>query len=1101
MRGTTCHAPVAPRGQAPSLIARPAIAAPEEATPTRSLGWLIPLTLIVASAPLAGADPIDPQNPPSLEELLSTQPAGLVQAGNPWLNPGFEATSGAALGTYGVPSAPQYASVAPPTVVYVDDAGPAVNTTYEVCVGCGTSGNALQIRYEGDESDRNLLVAQFFGVDGAPYVWENATHFAFDVKSSAKLEEMHVSVYYTDPATGASARAAGFQYFPAGAFGWTRYHTPIDFPAVPVGAEIRSALFRIRTLEDATVTIDNIEIEGATMVVDTRSDLTDGYTLVLEPQGASDVSPTPAVPSFTTGLGERYLINAHAVDYTDVTPRSVPLAAVGGTAISVLASEFFSSPSPGGFAVPAATARNATDPSMMVFAIDNATALAASQDGLAGLWAFMSVGPQYENPPGNLNEPTSGYFSVARNQIAGYTLADAFDYAASIVELAGTAGPVAVDQELAFLDPVGAGFDVRVTSATTGWIETTTVTVPGVGSATVTLPGTGQPAFAHFPGDLPAGATATSASTIFTIGGFASGDLPVASFVMCEDAPGCGTAIAEIVSLTTVSFDASASTDPLGRELADYTWSFGDAGAGATGEQATFLYSGPGTFDVTLTVTTVDGRSASMTQSIVVTNRAPTAALELSAATTSRLADLTASVTASDDDGEIATVLLELDGAAFDSAAGASADFEVGAGLALGEHLLEAYAVDDLGALSPLANATFTVVNLAPAATLAASDALVAGSQDVTLAFGASDADSPGAVATVLRLGDGTSLANATSPLVHAYAATGAYTVSFEATDSEGATTTRTVTITVDATPPATTATLPAVPAGGWFAGPVLVTLAATDNVPGASIAYAVDEGLDASTTYTAPFEVSGDGAHTVSYRGTDAVGNVEPTTNTVTFQIDATAPAVDGSGLPADGDVITEAQTLSGAATDAGSGVASVRLLIDGVEVASGTTSVAYAWDHTQHAGPVEITLEASDVAGNANATTVNVIVVPLPDLGLPEAPEPPASPVETTECDGYPVTDATPTGTGPWPTAAGECAPGRNLVYAWGCVGYAGNVDRFGASAGFPTPGAATPHPVQDAAIAQAIATAIAEGAFAPEDVHVSYSAQNESSGGGCS
>ena len=83
----------------------------------------------------------------------------------------------------------------------------------------------------------------------------------------------------------------------------------------------------------------------------------------------------------------------------------------------------------------------------------------------------------------------------------------------------------------------------------------------------------------------------------------------------------------------------------------------------------------------------------------------------------------------------------------------------------------------------------------------------------------------------------------------------------------------------LEAIAPTTTAVLdPAQPgASGFYTQPVEVTLAATDNEGGSGVEateYRIDGG--AWTTYAQPFEVAGDGRHTVDYRSTDRDGNVE---------------------------------------------------------------------------------------------------------------------------------------------------------------------------------------------------------------------------------
>jgi hypothetical protein len=77
--------------------------------------------------------------------------------------------------------------------------------------------------------------------------------------------------------------------------------------------------------------------------------------------------------------------------------------------------------------------------------------------------------------------------------------------------------------------------------------------------------------------------------------------------------------------------------------------------------------------------------------------------------------------------------------------------------------------------------------------------------------------------------------------------------------------------------PPVTTTTTTPLPNGaGNFVGPVTVTLAATaaNGFTVASILYSVDGG--SNQTYTAPFVVTGNGLHTVTYNATDSAGVFE---------------------------------------------------------------------------------------------------------------------------------------------------------------------------------------------------------------------------------
>src|SRR5687768_564796 len=82
--------------------------------------------------------------------------------------------------------------------------------------------------------------------------------------------------------------------------------------------------------------------------------------------------------------------------------------------------------------------------------------------------------------------------------------------------------------------------------------------------------------------------------------------------------------------------------------------------------------------------------------------------------------------------------------------------------------------------------------------------------------------------------------------------------------------------------------------ANGWFTGPAQVTLIASDLDGTGEIAftyYKVDGG--ATQTYTAPFILSGDGTHTISFGSTDQVGNIEAPPPSQTIKLDTTLPTV----------------------------------------------------------------------------------------------------------------------------------------------------------------------------------------------------------------
>jgi PKD repeat protein len=90
------------------------------------------------------------------------------------------------------------------------------------------------------------------------------------------------------------------------------------------------------------------------------------------------------------------------------------------------------------------------------------------------------------------------------------------------------------------------------------------------------------------------------------------------------------TADGKAKSRTAVAFDATAS-HVTGAVIASYLWAFGDGGS-ARGPLVSHAYSHPGTYAVRLTVTSNAGLSSTVTHTIRVLDRPPTARISLSRA-------------------------------------------------------------------------------------------------------------------------------------------------------------------------------------------------------------------------------------------------------------------------------------------------------------------------------------------------------------------------------------------------------------------------------------------------------------------------------------
>lgn len=192
-----------------------------------------------------------------------------------------------------------------------------------------------------------------------------------------------------------------------------------------------------------------------------------------------------------------------------------------------------------------------------------------------------------------------------------------------------------------------------------------------------------------------------------------------------------------------------------------------------------------------------------------------------------------------------------------------------------------------------------------------------------------------------------------------------------------------------DVTPPTVTHKLtPAAPGpSGWFTGPVSVLLNATDNGVIRSAEYSTDGGVTWTTALGEywqfgirqfrPLQLTEEGEHTVLMRATDTGGNVSEA-RTVSVKIDGTAPELTMTGVE-DGATLGASEQLevSVNASDAGSGVASTTVTLDGVAL----TGAVDLW--TLDLGAHEIKATATDHAGNTTTRTVTfTVTTSLADL-----------------------------------------------------------------------------------------------------------------------
>jgi hypothetical protein len=188
----------------------------------------------------------------------------------------------------------------------------------------------------------------------------------------------------------------------------------------------------------------------------------------------------------------------------------------------------------------------------------------------------------------------------------------------------------------------------------------------------------------------------------------------------------------------------------------------------------------------------------------------------------------------------------------------------------------------------------------------------------------------------------------------------------------------------IDATAPTTTASVsPPTPdlANGWRSGSATVTLSASDGTSGvASTKYSIDGG--STQTYSAPFTISSEGSHTVSYWSTDNAGNQE-SAQSLTVKLDLNAPTSSAQISPPimNGWYASPTVTLTGN-DGAGSGIDHIDYSIDGgaSHVYSGPLSGFSTGNHfvqfraVDVAGRVEPSLNLIAFKADSDKPTANI-------------------------------------------------------------------------------------------------------------------------------
>ncbi|MCE5295704.1 MAG: right-handed parallel beta-helix repeat-containing protein [Euryarchaeota archaeon] len=293
-------------------------------------------------------------------------------------------------------------------------------------------------------------------------------------------------------------------------------------------------------------------------------------------------------------------------------------------------------------------------------------------------------------------------------------------------------------------------------------------------------------------------------------------------------------------------------------------------------------------------------------------------------------------------------------------------------GLADGLHTVDVRANDSAGNMGPISSVTFTVDTTPPAVTITAPTQTYLNLNDVNVTWTGTDANGIGYYEVRLDGGAWTNVATATVWALTGLAE-GAHTVDVRANDSVGNLCAAvSVTFVVDITAPTLTITLPAIP---YLTEDSVRVLWSGSDVTSGIFEYAIR--LDGGTWQAMALVNESllndmlEGAHLVEVRATDNAGNVA--TDSVTFTVDTIAPTASMSD-PAEGARLNASTILIGwIATDAGSGVSTIEIGLDGTWTT--VTGTSYSLTGLTE-GTKAISLRVTDAAGNQVVVVVNVTI-----------------------------------------------------------------------------------------------------------------------------
>ncbi|KYH45864.1 hypothetical protein AZH51_09260 [Branchiibius sp. NY16-3462-2] len=314
------------------------------------------------------------------------------------------------------------------------------------------------------------------------------------------------------------------------------------------------------------------------------------------------------------------------------------------------------------------------------------------------------------------------------------------------------------------------------------------------------------------------------------------------------------------------SFDGSGSSDTDGT-VASYDWDFGDGSTHATTAKPDHTYTTAGDYNVTLTVTDNDGATGSITHSVTVVNKPPTAAFTSSVTHNAVSFDGSGS---SDTDGTVASYDWDFgDGSTHATTAKPSHTYTTA-----GDYNVTLTVTDNDGGTDTVTKSvTVGGANQPPTVVWSSS---VSGLVATFSSAGTTDTD--GTVAGLSwDFGDGTGTSTSANPS-YTYSRSGTYQVTLTATDNDGAKTSVTHAVTIANQPP--TASFKATP--NQLA--VAFDSSASSDPENDSLTYAWDfgDGTGTSTAANPTYTFGAAGTYTVKLTVNDGHGNSASATKQV---------------------------------------------------------------------------------------------------------------------------------------------------------------------------------------------------------------------------